>query len=319
MSINAISDIMRCGPVFKNAEKGVALAFANYVDQNGMCHPSIEEVAWVTGLHRRTVQRTVPDLEDLGILEIIEQGGGRRANRYRLNIEWLEKAAAAIYRTKQKALQDGHDRYKVMAKVAENLRSELERERDADPIRGPRYRERYGVRGGERPPLRGGATPPLTKTKKFAEESGATSGVASCPVVAASDHPSSGVTPPEPSIEPFINPSVDPPPAASAQPQGAGVSSDIEEDAEGLRKVEQDKPLLRSRLQACDAARVDWNGFKEKAGGQEAADLLVLRHASGKLTDQQLRARLADSEAVSGTDQDSGPMVLAIAAGGQCG
>jgi DNA-binding transcriptional ArsR family regulator len=147
MSIQLVSDVLRCGPVFRVGEKAVALVLANYADEDGISRPSVPELSWTSGLSERQARRILPDLEDLGIVDIIEKGGGRRANRYRINTKWLHEAAAAIQRTKQKALQDGaRDRYAVMADVAAAIRGELEAAMHADPVRGPRWRERHPAR-----------------------------------------------------------------------------------------------------------------------------------------------------------------------------
>lgn len=207
MSINAISDVMRCGPIFRGAEKGVLLALANNADEHGLCRPSIKEIAWNSGLNERTVQRALFKLENLGVLEITETGGGRRANRYRLNIEWLEKAAAAIYRTKLQALQNGGDRYLKMGALAGDLRAALEAERDLDPVRGPRHRSHQpAVKSGApgaAPSLTPGVTPGVGPGKNFIQEHNAAPPLASCPLEAASGHPIPGVRPPEPSINSF--------------------------------------------------------------------------------------------------------------------
>ncbi|NOX95837.1 MAG: helix-turn-helix domain-containing protein [Alphaproteobacteria bacterium] len=147
MSISAIGDIMRCGPIFKGAEKAVLLALANYADENGLCRPSINEIAWNTGLASRTVERALPELEDLLVLEVFEKGGGRRANRYRLNIDWLQKAAASIYRTKQQALQEGGNRYDKMQLIATAIRAELDREAAPRRLARKRVRETSSGRG----------------------------------------------------------------------------------------------------------------------------------------------------------------------------
>lgn len=147
MSVQIISDVLKCGPVFRGGEKALLLVLGNYADEDGFSRPSVPEIGWTSGLSERQARRLLPDLEDLGILEIIEKGGGRRANRYRIAVDWLHEAAAVIQRTKQKALQDGaRDRYETMAEIAAAIRADLEAAMHADPVRGPRWRTRHPAR-----------------------------------------------------------------------------------------------------------------------------------------------------------------------------
>ena len=45
MSIEAVSAVMRCGPIFDPGHKAVLLAMVNFVDVNGRCYPSVPELA----------------------------------------------------------------------------------------------------------------------------------------------------------------------------------------------------------------------------------------------------------------------------------
>lgn len=64
----------------------VALAMADHADHNGEhVRPGIPLVAWKVAKSRRTVERTVAELRDLGILEVVRAGGGRgRVTEYRI-------------------------------------------------------------------------------------------------------------------------------------------------------------------------------------------------------------------------------------------
>lgn len=53
------------------------LAFADHADDYGVCYPSIRRIAWKSGVTRRTVQRHVRQLEEDGVLRLVEKGGGR--------------------------------------------------------------------------------------------------------------------------------------------------------------------------------------------------------------------------------------------------
>jgi DNA-binding transcriptional ArsR family regulator len=204
MSINAISDVMRCGPVFKHAEKAVLLAMANCVNDEGYCWPSVNEIAWNTGMAVRSVQRAIPDLEDLSLVELVEQGGGRRANRYRLNVEWLAAAAASIYRKKKQAVQDGVNRYDEMAELAEAVRACLEKEMHEDPIRGLRWRQRHRKatsRDDTVSSLRGDTESGVNVDKKICGVADVTPGVTLCRPGVTLSHPSPDTVSPEPIIE----------------------------------------------------------------------------------------------------------------------
>jgi hypothetical protein len=56
----------------------VLLALADHAKPDGSdCYPSVGRVAWMLGKDRRTVQRAFRELEELGLLRLIEPGGGK--------------------------------------------------------------------------------------------------------------------------------------------------------------------------------------------------------------------------------------------------
>lgn len=56
----------------------VLLALADHAKPDGTdCYPSIGRVVWMLGKDRRTVQRAFRELEELGILLLVEPGGGK--------------------------------------------------------------------------------------------------------------------------------------------------------------------------------------------------------------------------------------------------
>lgn len=64
------------------------LGFADHADDLGICYPSIRRVAWKAGVSRRTVQRHVRELEEIGVLRCVEKGGGRgNPTTYRVDPE----------------------------------------------------------------------------------------------------------------------------------------------------------------------------------------------------------------------------------------
>lgn len=59
--------------------------------------PSVSSLVMLTGLAERSVQRYVQDLVRLGLLAVVERGGGGRlATRYRVNLDALETAPTEI-------------------------------------------------------------------------------------------------------------------------------------------------------------------------------------------------------------------------------
>lgn len=53
------------------------LGFADHANDAGVCYPSMDRVAWKSGVSRRTVQRHVRELEERGLMEKLAEGGGR--------------------------------------------------------------------------------------------------------------------------------------------------------------------------------------------------------------------------------------------------
>lgn len=53
------------------------LGFADHANDAGVCYPSVERIAWKSGTSRRTVQRHVRKLEEMGLMEQLSEGGGR--------------------------------------------------------------------------------------------------------------------------------------------------------------------------------------------------------------------------------------------------
>ncbi len=92
-------------------------------------------------------------------------------------------------------------------------------------------------------------------------------------------------------------------PAPAEQEQGAGVSVNIEENAERERELQLQKE--RSRRIERNAKRFGWSdkALMDKAGGPKAADFLCRKLESGQFTEQQFRARLAESDKGSGTER----------------
>ncbi len=133
---------MKCGEVFKGAEKAVLLVYANYANDQDEAYPSTPEASWTSGVSERNVRRVQLDLEDLGVMKLLRRGGGRVSALYELNSELLNAMADDLFRIKQAAKRDGADRHRAMRKRATELRAWLHDEMMADPNRGLRWRER---------------------------------------------------------------------------------------------------------------------------------------------------------------------------------
>lgn len=72
----------------KRPHREVLLAMADHADHLGYCHPGIALLAWKTDYSERQVQRILRDLEALGLVEIVEDGGGSgHVRHYRLHLE----------------------------------------------------------------------------------------------------------------------------------------------------------------------------------------------------------------------------------------
>lgn len=125
MAIRIIDDVLRCGRFFTRGEKPVIVSLANNADEDGMARPSEGEIAWNSSRSVRQVRRDLKSLQRLRVIEIVE-GGGRKTNRYWLDIDLLARMSAEFKRVKAKALQDGVDRYAEMDKVARDFRAHQE-------------------------------------------------------------------------------------------------------------------------------------------------------------------------------------------------
>lgn len=70
-------------------KKLVLLAYADHADDEGdRVYPSIARVAYKTGMSPRHVKRLSHELVSLGLMELVEEGGGRgNPNRYRLTLD----------------------------------------------------------------------------------------------------------------------------------------------------------------------------------------------------------------------------------------
>lgn len=67
-------------------EKFVLLAFADHADDEGVCRPSVERVAWKTGYEQRQVKRIGKKLRESGLLLLLRQARPERglAAEYRI-------------------------------------------------------------------------------------------------------------------------------------------------------------------------------------------------------------------------------------------
>lgn len=81
-------------------EKLVALAFADHANDEGLCFPSVERVAWKTGYKRRQTQKLIAKLVERGILEpeAFEKGGRGHSTLYRVRPEKGAKIAPFVGR-----------------------------------------------------------------------------------------------------------------------------------------------------------------------------------------------------------------------------
>lgn len=71
--------------------RAVLTVIATYAGDDGRARPSLSTIARDAGLSERTVKRAIEKLEhpDLGELEVVERGSGRRASRYRIRLAEL--------------------------------------------------------------------------------------------------------------------------------------------------------------------------------------------------------------------------------------
>jgi hypothetical protein len=309
MSITLVSDVMRCGPIFKNGEKAALLVFANYADEEGFSRPSVPQAAWDSGISKRQIQNISTDLHDLGIMDIVERGGGRRSNRYRLNVGWLHAAAAEIMRVKQKAIEDGvRDRYAVMAGRAAEIRAELVKRMMADEARCKSWLKRHPLRaegpknGPDGPAKKISPKAKFHPSGEIFRSSGATIAPLGCKASAG-----------DPSVESKPDPSVDrfqsagdarEPPAPTQRQElqavqnskGEGKATDPPEPG----NVEALQDRIRqsaNRLRASPHRRAAPNGATAPRGGPEPSHTAAVRPSSALLANPLCQAARAASGA----------------------
>lgn len=89
MSIERVADVLRYSRA-KGTDKVVLIGIANH-DGDGGAWPSIETLSGYANVDRRSVQRAISNLVEMGELEVVQQAGGtsstradRRTNLYRV-------------------------------------------------------------------------------------------------------------------------------------------------------------------------------------------------------------------------------------------
>ena len=70
----------------KGTARLVLLAIADHCNHSGVCWPSIRRIAQYCNSDRRSVQRSISQLVNLGELERLEMGHGRSATRYKVKL-----------------------------------------------------------------------------------------------------------------------------------------------------------------------------------------------------------------------------------------
>lgn len=83
MSLEATRAVWERSKVRINA-KLVLLAIADYADRDGRAYPSQTQLAEKVRMSRRSVQRILDELQDVGELAIEQEGGGRDRAHYRV-------------------------------------------------------------------------------------------------------------------------------------------------------------------------------------------------------------------------------------------
>lgn len=88
MSVSVLTEVW-ASSLPSATHKLVLLAFADHVNREGRCWPSMRRIAWKTGLSRRQTRRIVQDLITSGALEVISESRPRRSRRYRVRTDRL--------------------------------------------------------------------------------------------------------------------------------------------------------------------------------------------------------------------------------------
>lgn len=119
MGVVAYSPVMESGLWAGKPRGAVLRAMANAADDDKWeCYPSYEFTAFVAGVGRSTAHREIRALEYCAIVELIEEGGGRRkSNRYRINVTLLELCAQRVRAAKKAAGPNGRNRIAAMTEA----------------------------------------------------------------------------------------------------------------------------------------------------------------------------------------------------------
>ena len=116
MGIVALGPAYESG-LFAGSVRGEVLrALCNNADDDRFeCYPSYEYIAFTAGCGRSTVARELKALIHLGLLEIVEAGGGRRrSNRYRINVPLIEICRHRVRAAKNAAGRESKARIEAM-------------------------------------------------------------------------------------------------------------------------------------------------------------------------------------------------------------
>lgn len=116
MSIQAIAWVLDNSEA-EGIDRLILLALANYVDDTGHAWPSLETLADKTRLDRSTICRHLPNLEELGELEITRGGG-----RYRSNIYYLPRLPGAEKQSQAATVKSERNSRRMVEKQSQNGR-----------------------------------------------------------------------------------------------------------------------------------------------------------------------------------------------------
>jgi Helix-turn-helix domain len=73
-------------------EQSLLLCLADFANDDGTrIFPSVARVAWRLGASRATVQRHMAHFRAIGVLKVVEEGGGRGSTVYTLDLSALPK------------------------------------------------------------------------------------------------------------------------------------------------------------------------------------------------------------------------------------
>lgn len=120
MSINIMSLVWENADV-TGTDLLLLLSLADHSGDNGECWPSIDRLASRIRKNRRSVLRSIMNLQKIGYITIVESGKGKLSSRYKINVEVLKDAQNVTFKSGAKVTKRANKRDKSNNQDVQNV------------------------------------------------------------------------------------------------------------------------------------------------------------------------------------------------------